>query len=449
MQRVVFIVYHGMGHFNACFKMARILQRDYEVHFAGVEFFKRYVSAQGFPYHPLKSVPFGMGFEYWVNSLKKKKNIFLSSLRDRYRDTLYFHREQELHALLDALSPAAVLIDAFQVSDFIVLYPYLKDKPIKLALVHITLPTVIHWNCPPINTLLLPSQKTMSKISAAWFLFIRILKSMATKIKYFGPDNSYIINRRRKNNNVPDRYFSRKAALVEPVLQHITEFIFSTREFDFKENMVSPFQHYVGYMVDKNRINIADEKYLHFIPAFKERLSTHKRPVIYCSFGTVKSKQRLSVERFIKRLIQVCAKNDYTLIVSGGGQAMDIKHASPDIYFFQNVPQPEVLSVSDVFITHGGLNSVKEAILAEVPMLVYIVNSYQDQKGNSSRILFHQIGLRGNLKNDTDQDISANLSELLHNPLYKSKLKELKAADAHYTPERLIKLFNKEVKTIL
>ena len=54
------------------------------------------------------------------------------------------------------------------------------------------------------------------------------------------------------------------------------------------------------------------------------------------------------------------------------------------------LPQRECLSDADLFITHGGANSVKEAIVAQVPMIVMPLG--RDQPENGRRIDGHGLG---------------------------------------------------------
>lgn len=438
MTRIVIMVYHGMGHFNACFRVGRILQKEHEIHFAGVEFFKTYVTAQRFSYYTLKSVPFGMGFENWVNTVENKRNIFFRSLQDRYNDSLYLRRERELHEMVEQLKPDILLIDTFQATDFIVLYPLLKRTGIACGLINITLPDILQWNCPPIDSMLLPGRKILVNVAVLLTKLKKKINTVFSRIKYAGMNNERMIRRRWRLNGVPEIYRGKPAALRGIMLQKIDELILSPREFDFSENVVTPNHHYVGAMIDEDRIDICDEKYLNTIAHFREQLSQKKQVLIYCSFGTVMPQQERLMEKFISRLVNVAVKNNYILIVSSGGK--NYEHDDlPDIHFFKSVPQLEVLSVADVFITHGGFNSVKESIHAEVPMLVYLADSYGDQKGNSARIVYHQIGLRGSLKRDDEQAISEKISELLNNPVYRQNIKSLKKADAAYKEENLRK----------
>ena len=114
-----------------------------------------------------------------------------------------------------------------------------------------------------------------------------------------------------------------------------------------------------------------------------------------------------------------------------------------DVYIFNFVPQLQVLKGADLFITHGGLNSIREAINAEVPMLLYPVHPEFDPVGNAARIVYHQLGLRGNAVTDIDDEIDVKINELLSNPLYKKNIQELKQRDSqHYTAEHFMQKLN-------
>ena len=47
---------------------------------------------------------------------------------------------------------------------------------------------------------------------------------------------------------------------------------------------------------------------------------------------------------------------------------------SDNVHIFTFVRQLQVLKHADVFITHGGLNSIREAVHTEVPMLLFPVH---------------------------------------------------------------------------
>jgi UDP:flavonoid glycosyltransferase YjiC (YdhE family) len=101
------------------------------------------------------------------------------------------------------------------------------------------------------------------------------------------------------------------------------------------------------------------------------------------------------------------------------------------------VPQLIILKSSSIFITHGGLNSIKEAISAEVPILVYPINKDVDHNGNSSRVVYHRLGLRGNISSETEKGLSEKIMTLLSEPGFRQNLKRMKAFEGNYPEEKL------------
>lgn len=47
-----------------------------------------------------------------------------------------------------------------------------------------------------------------------------------------------------------------------------------------------------------------------------------------------------------------------------------LKNIPSNIHVYNSVPQLEVLKMADVFVTHGGMNSVSEALVYGTPMVV-------------------------------------------------------------------------------
>src|SRR5688572_12108985 len=150
---IIILTFHGISHFNASFRIARLLSRTHSIIYAGFPAFRGYIETQGFRYYTLESVPFGLGFEEWVNRRERVTNIWMRSVRDRWNGRLFSDREKELHKLLDEVNPTHIFIDAQQPTDFVVLYPHAKRRRIKMAILHTLLPQVLRKSYPPANSL--------------------------------------------------------------------------------------------------------------------------------------------------------------------------------------------------------------------------------------------------------------------------------------------------------
>ena len=78
-------------------------------------------------------------------------------------------------------------------------------------------------------------------------------------------------------------------------------------------------------------------------------------------------------------------------------------------------------------ITHGGINTITECVFCEVPMLVYPLSLHWDQPGNSARVVYHGLGLRGKIEKDSAKTISQKLNQLKNNYVYyKENVKTMK-----------------------
>ncbi|WP_436764428.1 glycosyltransferase [Streptosporangium sp. V21-05] len=89
------------------------------------------------------------------------------------------------------------------------------------------------------------------------------------------------------------------------------------------------------------------------------------RPVVYVSFGTIFYRR----PDLLRTVITGAAATGAQVIAAVGDLAEEL--ALPDeVITAPYVPQREVLERADVFVTHGGYNSVAESIRAATPMLV-------------------------------------------------------------------------------
>jgi UDP:flavonoid glycosyltransferase YjiC (YdhE family) len=302
------------------------------------------------------------------------------------------------------------------------------------------LPQVVRKNYPPINSLIFPDKSKAINRAVSWFYFIRSAKSFVAKIKFFGRSDAGMIKRRMRRNQMSEGYHSEEKTPYAIPFNHIDEFILAPREFDFPRNNKSVLEHYVGFMLDEERAEKPNRRY----KTIRKRLKANKDHLIYCSFGTAKTENTYAADSFINKLLNVVRNRPCFLIISiTATQHRAVRHDLPDnVVFLTTAPQLEILSMASLFITHGGLNSIKEAVYAGVPMLVYPLNPKMDQKGNSTRVVFHGLGLRGDLRKDSEEVIEKKIDELLENPTYKQKILELKAIDRTYTAGKFRKLFN-------
>lgn len=122
-----------------------------------------------------------------------------------------------------------------------------------------------------------------------------------------------------------------------------------------------------------------DDSYIFTGPCYSERAidpkfplqKIDKKPIIYISLGSVTSYNFKT--DFYQLCLQAFADSEYGVVMSVG-KSVDITQLGkiPANFIISNyVPQMQILQHAQVFITHGGTNSVWEGLINKVPMIVF------------------------------------------------------------------------------
>ena len=113
-------------------------------------------------------------------------------------------------------------------------------------------------------------------------------------------------------------------------------------------------------------------------------------PVVYISLGTV-IKGAVS---FFQNCLEAFRDENIDVIISVGKKfdSRKLKNIPSNIHIYNSVPQLEVLKMADVFVTHGGMNSVSEALVYGVSMVV--IPFVSDQPVNAQCIEKLGVGKR-------------------------------------------------------
>lgn len=149
----------------------------------------------------------------------------------------------------------------------------------------------------------------------------------------------------------------------------------------------------------------------------------HDRPFVFASLGTLQG-QRYGLFR---RIAHACRQLDVQLLIAHCGglderQARSLERiGSTRVCAF--APQLEVLKRADAIVSHGGSNTVMEAIAAGVPILALPVAF--DQPGAAARIEYAGIGLRASARVSTTSRIRDQLRRLLDEPLFAKRMAPL------------------------
>lgn len=153
---------------------------------------------------------------------------------------------------------------------------------------------------------------------------------------------------------------------------------------------------------------------------------TEGRPFIFASLGTLQG-QRFSL---FKRIARASRKVDAQLLIAhcGGLDAAQeralVKAGATWVTDF--APQAAVLARADAVVSHAGLNTVMDAILARTPILALPIAF--DQPGAASRVCHADIGLCGSARLSSAATLARMLDQLLTQSRFATALDALAIA---------------------
>jgi UDP:flavonoid glycosyltransferase YjiC (YdhE family) len=228
----------------------------------------------------------------------------------------------------------------------------------------------------------------------------------------------------RKANLAPGiQYISMKNRISHYRISNVTELILFPEELDFprKHHLNSKF---IGPFIDTNRKE----------PDWNwNNVPHHNRPIVFCSLGSLSSifKHRNS---FYARMIEAFSKRpDIFLIMSVGKDSALLGSVLPDnIHLCQYAPQLQILAKASAFITHGGAGSIRESAHFGVPMIVYPWQARSDMFGTADRIVYHNLGLVGDMQNDSAEDIMGRIDRLLSDTNIRKNAQRMKQVFSEY-----------------
>ena len=175
-----------------------------------------------------------------------------------------------------------------------------------------------------------------------------------------------------------------------------------------------------------------DESYVYVGPTIETE--RHEDPMditkqegqklIYIAVGTVYQANL----QFFQHCMAALADSPYMVIMSIG-KAVDPESLGqiPDNFTVaQYVPQLQVLQEADLFVTHGGMNSINEAVTFGVPMIV--VPNTIEQSVNAARIEELRCGLYLDHTELTVESLQTAVDKIMNEPSFSDGLGKLLAS---------------------
>ena len=137
------------------------------------------------------------------------------------------------------------------------------------------------------------------------------------------------------------------------------------------------------------------------------------KKLIYISLGTLFS---LNIDFFQKCIEAFGNSKEFQVIMSIGKflEIKDLGNLPENIFAFNFVPQIKILKETDIFITHGGINSINEAVFENKIPLILIPQDY-DQIFNAKKIEQLKAGICLDKKNITPEILRNTVDNFIEN----------------------------------
>ncbi|GHI06651.1 glycosyl transferase [Streptomyces cellostaticus] len=174
------------------------------------------------------------------------------------------------------------------------------------------------------------------------------------------------------------------------------------------------------------------------LPEWAAALCTD-RPLVYAAIGTALPVLR---ERMAGRSTPLPVKmpdaaeslraivgaatelDDCTVVVSTSGLPLDTEGLPGHIHVTERVPQPLLLESVDLFVTHGGFNSIREAMRTGTPLAV--LPHFGDQHANADRV--EELGLGRHITDRSADGIADVCRKLLADPAPRARARSAQLA---------------------
>ncbi|MFP5077997.1 glycosyltransferase [Rhizobium sp. YIM 134829] len=144
------------------------------------------------------------------------------------------------------------------------------------------------------------------------------------------------------------------------------------------------------------------------------------RPFVFMSLGTLQGHRY----RLFRTAAKACqALGVQMLVAHCGGLNARQEAGLGATWVTDYAPQRAVLARADLCITHGGINTVMDALSAGTPVLALPIAF--DQPGLGARIVHHGVGLRLSPHLLTERAMKAAITRLLGDPAYATRAWEV------------------------
>ena len=434
MSTILFDPYTGVGHVYSSLKLARLLrEKGHHVIYTGNIKICQPAIDRGFGFVPHN--PYFMPYDELKDKISGRKSIFENLARALDRSALRSAAEyvSEFRDIIKKTSPDLIVLD----EENILKYFIYKDLNIPIVRYRTKPDRGRGVNFPPFNSFFCP--KIGNPFSSIWVDILWFGQTLRNRCKVwidavlsFGQGSFCVYQKIIKSMGYRFKdEFSFTSSFLFAVKKGVVLNL-SPISFDFpKAPRLGVFN--VGplrdYSISPNATS-ENPRFEILCRYIEKQKKINNRFVIYCSMGTVTATFKKKLFTFFSKMKKVAELKPDIMFIFSISENLDIESLLPypsNVTIFTSVPQYILLEYCDIMVTHGGMNSIVECVFNEVPMLVYPLSTRWDQPGNSARVVFHKLGMRGKIYSDTPKAISRKIDKMKEDLLvYKNNLRSMK-----------------------
>ncbi|MEV4497267.1 glycosyltransferase [Micromonospora arborensis] len=157
------------------------------------------------------------------------------------------------------------------------------------------------------------------------------------------------------------------------------------------------------------------------------------RPLVYVSFGTLAplliGEDQNRITSLLRSVLAALAELSCVAVVASLNKSHDMElfGRQPDhVHLVGDLAPPLLLERCDLFVTHGGFNSVRESLARAVPMVA--VPLIAEQAYNASNCAARGLAVAVSPREATGQTILAACERVLGDPTYRERARAQRAA---------------------
>lgn len=369
MARICFLTDIEEGHVLPSFGLAHSLKRhDHEIIFIGTPDSERFITAQGFDFHPVFTSIYPLGFN------EKRKELHKAGFPNITRQRLHLAEisGDAFGLFLADLKADVFILSAFLDVEALILYYRFGIEPVIYTPLLREQGMTITSNCLD-EIFKMPEAKVAQ--------LVNMLDGFGIKARSF-------------------------ADILQP-LNRFCELILCPGEFEMTERTGTNNARYIGPGIRGRKGE--------GLPAILPQNARGKN-IIYACLGSQTGAYGAICHSFFSTILQVMtndALTDYHLVlaIGQGNDEKDFIPRSGNVTVLRWVSQIDILAVASLAIVAGGLGTVKECIYFGVRMIVLPIT--RDQPSNAKRIEHHNLGMQVDPRQITGQSLLAAMLQVL------------------------------------